>query len=309
MIPRRVISAAELHARLQKGEAVTILDVELEDVFRRRHLPGALNACVFKVSFADDVRALGIDPGADLVVCGGEADSREALDAMDKLDRMGFSSVSGLRGGVEAWRQDGLPLEGETPAVEPPREADAGCARRTYVLDPAQSQLRWQGRNANVTHQGGLSFASGSLELVGDELKGEVVVDMKSVVNFNLDDSLKSVLVHHLMSDDFFFAARFPTARLTVTNGVRVRDAAPGQANYEVQAELAIKDVAAPLAFRTTVAPAVLENGRQGVCLEAHFDFDRTHWNVLYGSGRFYTRLGMHLVYDPISIEARIVAY
>jgi hypothetical protein len=34
----------------------------------------------------------------------------------------------------------------------------------------------------------------------------------------------------------------------------------------------------------------------------AHFDFDRTRWNVIYGSSRFFEHLGMHLVFDLISI-------
>jgi len=38
------------------------------------------------------------------------------------------------------------------------------------------------------------------------------------------------------------------------------------------------------------------------------FDIDRTRWNVIYGSSRFFEHLGMHLMFDPISIQIRIVA-
>ena len=41
------------------------------------------------------------------------------------------------------------------------------------------------------------------------------------------------------------------------------------------------------------------------VSIEAHFDLDRTRWNVLYGSSRFFEHLGMHLVYDLLTIELR----
>ena len=40
---------------------------------------------------------------------------------------------------------------------------------------------------------------------------------------------------------------------------------------------------------------------------EAHFDIDRTRWKVIYGSSRFFKHLGMHLVFDLISIQCRIV--
>ena len=34
---------------------------------------------------------------------------------------------------------------------------------------------------------------------------------------------------------------------------------------------------------------------------------DRTRWNVLYGSGKFYECLGQHLVHDNISLSLHIV--
>jgi len=57
------------------------------------------------------------------------------------------------------------------------------------------------------------------------------------------------------------------------------------------------------------VFEAVIENLADGaLAAEAHFDLDRTRWGVIYGSGRFFEHLGMHLVYDPISVQVRIVA-
>jgi hypothetical protein len=44
--------------------------------------------------------------------------------------------------------------------------------------------------------------------------------------------------------------------------------------------------------------------------IKAHaaLDIDRTFWNVRYGSGKLYERLGMHLVHDLISLELFVVA-
>ena len=58
------------------------------------------------------------------------------------------------------------------------------------------------------------------------------------------------------------------------------------------------------LNFLATVTP--LADG--AVTTEAHFDLDRTKWNVIYGSSRFFKRLGMHLVFDLVSIQMRILA-
>jgi hypothetical protein len=46
-----------------------------------------------------------------------------------------------------------------------------------------------------------------------------------------------------------------------------------------------------------------------GLAIEAHFDMDRTKWNIIYGSTRFFEHLGMHLVFDLISIQVRISAF
>ncbi len=55
--------------------------------------------------------------------------------------------------------------------------------------------------------------------------------------------------------------------------------------------------------------PATISKLPDGaVTAEAHFDFDRTLWKIIYGSSRYYEHLGMHLVFDPISIRLRIVA-
>ena len=41
--------------------------------------------------------------------------------------------------------------------------------------------------------------------------------------------------------------------------------------------------------------------------LEAHFDIDRTRWNVVYGSTRFFEYLGMHKVFDLLSFQIRMI--
>ncbi|MDX2479661.1 MAG: hypothetical protein QNK24_04915 [Desulfuromusa sp.] len=56
--------------------------------------------------------------------------------------------------------------------------------------------------------------------------------------------------------------------------------------------------------FSPTIIVAV-EDGK--VAAEVHFDFDRTRWGVIYGSTKFFKHLGIHLVFDQISLPLRIV--
>jgi polyisoprenoid-binding protein YceI len=73
--------------------------------------------------------------------------------------------------------------------------------------------------------------------------------------------------------------------------------------NVEVEGLLELRGVRKDIRFPATVNR--LPEG--GVSVEAHFDIDRTRWEVIYGSSRFFEHLGMHLVFDPISIQLRMV--
>jgi hypothetical protein len=67
--------------------------------------------------------------------------------------------------------------------------------------------------------------------------------------------------------------------------------------------DLTLKGISDPLTFRA--AAGMTPDGKAAA--QAVLSFDRTYWNVLYGSGRYFHRLGMHLVYDLIDLEIKIV--
>ena len=70
-----------------------------------------------------------------------------------------------------------------------------------------------------------------------------------------------------------------------------------------LKGSLSLRGVTKNLDFPAIIT--VREDGSLG--LEAHFDLDRTRWNIIYGSSRFFEHLGMHTVFDQISIELRLV--
>ena len=75
--------------------------------------------------------------------------------------------------------------------------------------------------------------------------------------------------------------------------------------NVKVTGTLELRGVKRDISF-----PATVSNQPEGaITAEAHFDFDRTQWHILYGSSRFFEYLGKHLVFDPISVQIRIVAH
>jgi polyisoprenoid-binding protein YceI len=128
---------------------------------------------------------------------------------------------------------------------------------------------------------------------------------MNTIHNINLEgDELQPVLEAHLHSDDFFFTKMFPKAVFTVKEAKRIEPCWLTVPNYHVKGELKLRGVSADLEFDATVALG--EDG--SLVMEAHFDIDRTRWNVIYGSTRFFEHLGMHKVFDLLSFQIRIVA-
>ena len=111
------------------------------------------------------------------------------------------------------------------------------------------------------------------------------------------------MLEAHLRSDDFFFTKMFPKATFTIKEANRIEPGWLTAPNYHVNGELKLRGVSADFEFDATVA--LIENG--SLAMETHFDIDRTCWNVIYGSTRFFEHLGMHKVFDLLSFQIRLI--
>jgi len=91
------ISAIELKRRLDRGEAIVLLDVREPEEIAIAPFPGALHVPMGDIP----VRLGELDPDAEwVVVC--HHGIRSAQVAM-YLARMDFERVSNLSGGIDAW--------------------------------------------------------------------------------------------------------------------------------------------------------------------------------------------------------------
>lgn len=293
----RVIDRDELKGWIDAKRPFVLLDVLPPEVFREGRIPSAVNACVYEVTFLDQVGALAPDRrGAVVTYCEGPA-SRASADAAERLVGAGYEEVHRFEGGREAWREAGYPFEGR---AEPPEEP---LRNGTYEVDVGRSRIAWVGRNPGGSHDGTLRLQSGRITVKkGVIKKGVFEVDMRTIEVSDLAGDMADLLRRHLESEDFFAVAANPVAQFTVKRTVPIEGATPGTPNFEVEGELGMRGVANPIAFPATVG---LRGG--DLTLEAHFDIDRTRWNVNYGSGKLYARLGMHLVHDHITVQARVI--
>jgi rhodanese-related sulfurtransferase/polyisoprenoid-binding protein YceI len=296
------LAADELMERIKNKEPLILIDTLTGSHFEKVHLPGARSACVFEVTFLDQVKAIVDSKKAEIIFYGSSGRSRDALTAAEKLQRKGYINISVLNGGLEAWRERGFELQGDQPDMADP-ETILRIDDGRYTADIDKSIIEWSGRNPNTKHFGTVGIKSGQVEVNNANLTGVFEIDMEAIDNINLKgDELHPVLTSHLKSDDFFFVKMFPTATLTITEGRAAKTPFTSSPNYDLKAILELRGVKADLAFQATVTKT--EDG--GLTAEAHFDIDRTRWKVIYGSARFFENLGMHLVFDPISIQVKI---
>jgi polyisoprenoid-binding protein YceI/rhodanese-related sulfurtransferase len=300
------LSPKELYQWLEENRSFCLIDTLVADHYRRIHLPHSTNACVFEVTFINQVKAITEDRDAEIVLYGSSTRSMDAFKAADKLEQEGYRHINVLSGGIEAWRSAGLTLEGE--AVDEPDDPQTllKLEDRSYRVDTNQSTIEWTGRNPNTSHFGNIKIATGQLAVKNGIITGTFDIDMNSITNINLEgDELQPVLVAHLESDDFFLTKLFPTAKFKILSSTPVKEPFLSIPNHVINGTLELRGVKAQQDFMATVTKTT-ENG---LVAEAHFDIDRTRWSIIYGSARFFEHLGMHLVFDLISFQVRIVAF
>lgn len=294
------LDPAGLARTLETSTDTVLLDVLLPEHYQAHHIPGALNACVYEVVFLDTVRRLIPNPDTPIVVYDTSCRSQASECAVQKLSAGGYRNVCELSGGLEAWLAAGRPLE---PAGATLQE-DPQIKERSYRIDTAKSQVVWTGRNLNGRHTGTLAISSGEITIGHGELTGQLVIDMKSLTNSDLQQAdYRDMLINHLLSEDFFEVEKYPQAEALLKNWSPISDATPGRANYLIEADLTIKGVTHPVQFPALVAPEA-----EGIKAQATLEIDRTQWNIRYGSGRLFEKLGMHLVNDMVTLDFFLLA-
>ncbi len=93
--------------KIDGGEKFTLVDVREESEFAKDHLPGAIH--LGKGIIERDIEARVPDLNTEIVLyCGGGF--RSAL-AADNLQKMGYTKVISMDGGIRGWREKGYPLE------------------------------------------------------------------------------------------------------------------------------------------------------------------------------------------------------
>ena len=96
----------EVKERLDRGDKFLLVDVREESEFAKDHLPGAIH--LGKGVIERDIEGRVPDLNTPMVLyCGGGF--RSAM-AADNLQKMGYTNVISMDGGVRDWREKNFPM-------------------------------------------------------------------------------------------------------------------------------------------------------------------------------------------------------
>ena len=98
------LSSEDLHQWMTEKRDYTLIHTLTNDHYEKVHLPGAKNACVFEVTFLDQIRNIISDTTSEIVLYGASVRSMDTLMAAEKLKRAGYEKIHILKGGIDAWR-------------------------------------------------------------------------------------------------------------------------------------------------------------------------------------------------------------
>jgi rhodanese-related sulfurtransferase len=119
----RELAPAQAAEAQSGGQLALVVDVREPNEYEDAHLPGAVNIPRGVLELRADPASPGTDAALSgdcsariLVYCTKGPGARSAL-AAQTLASMGYEHVEVLGGGLVAWAEAGLPVEGDSPPV------------------------------------------------------------------------------------------------------------------------------------------------------------------------------------------------
>ncbi len=167
-----------------------------------------------------------------------------------------------------------------------------------YLVNTASSTFKWTGSFVvGISETGTVKVSQGQFNVAENTLTGgQFTIDLNTIKN----DEGKAKLETHLKSADFFDVAQYPTAKLVIT---KLEAGDPATAEAMVTGDLTIKGITKPITF-----PAIITLSGNTITAKAKFSFDRSLWEVKYGSETFFKNLGDKVIKNDVAVEVTIVA-
>lgn len=213
-----------------------------------------------------------------------DCDERRKDQAFDDEFRrcLGASILGKEPGQVELRKEEEMSIEAP------------GDGRFAVVND--RSRIGWSARKIGGGHNGEVPVKGGYFVFEGGNItSGEVIIDMAALVNRDLKDETERMkLEGHLKSADFFDVAKYPEAKFVVSSASIV------DGKGDISGQLTIKGTTKAATLKNAV---VARSGNNEAVIGGALIFDRTEYNIRYGSSKFFDDLGDAVINDEVTLN------
>jgi polyisoprenoid-binding protein YceI len=196
--------------------------------------------------------------------------------------------------------------KGDKATITDAAEPTTATTGQTFTVDTATSKIRFTGNGVGKNHPGTFRLSSGSVAVDNNQITGgEFAINVAGMEVEEKGDMYQVKLKGHLLSGDFFDAAKFGTAKFQITrvepyaaNGTDTSIIAG--ANFNISGNLTIKDVTKNITF-----PAKVDLDGNTLKAEGNFNIDRTQWKMNYNNDK---TLGDKFISETVNIELDLEA-
>ena len=156
-------------------------------------------------------------------------------------------------------------------------------------VDLKKSKFKWKGTKVTGEHFGEVSLKSASVEMKDGKLtNGNFVIDLKSMTVTDLQGEWADKFLLHMKNEDFFDVEKFPTATLKLTKD-------DGKKLY---GKMTIRGKTNDISFSYK---------KSGKTYSGKMVFNRTKYDMVYGSGSFFKNLGDKIIHDEVHLDFSVV--
>lgn len=156
-------------------------------------------------------------------------------------------------------------------------------------IDTSKSEFKWKGTKVTGEHYGKVPLKSGSLEIKdGKVVGGEFVANISDFTVEDLSGEWADKFINHMKSEDFFEVKKYPTARMKIKS---------------VNGTKAVGD----LTVKGKTNEVTFDMKKSKGAYVGTLKFDRTKFDMIYGSKNFFKSIGDKAIHDEVVVEYKLV--
>jgi polyisoprenoid-binding protein YceI len=176
-------------------------------------------------------------------------------------------------------------------------ENNSNARGPAYSYNSTESKVYWEGSKPGGTHVGTIEVVNGKVITDGNQIVGGTFnLDMATIQNEDIkNDGMRSRLLEHLRSEDFFHVEKYPVSTFEITG---VEPSESGPSTHVITGNLTIRGNTREISFPAEIDMSDrLIHARSG-----EITLNRTLWGVNYNSKSIFAGLKDSFIDDEMVI-------